>query len=71
MNRNYSRVGEISNNIIDQLYFLQDVLNIQVECVNSFLKDILMKDFVIAYCFNQLIRSLEGVPVSSPVGDHS
>ena len=64
---NYSRVGEISNNIIDQLYFLQDVLNIQVECVNEFLKDILMKDFVIKYCFNQLIKSLEAIPASSPV----
>ena len=52
---NYTRVGEISNNIIDQLYFLQDVLNIQVECVNTYLKDVLLKEFVIKYCYEQLI----------------
>ena len=52
---NYTRVGEISNNIIDQLYFLQDVLNIQVDCVNTYLKDVLLKEFVIKYCYEQLI----------------
>ena len=46
---------KISNNIIDQLYFLQDVLNIQVDCVNTYLKDVLLKEFVIKYCYEQLI----------------
>lgn len=65
--RNYSRVGELSNNIIDQLYFLQDVLNIQVECVNTYLKDVLMKEFVVKYCYQQLFTSFRSLPATSPV----
>lgn len=47
----FARVGEISNNIIDQLLFLQDVLNIQVPCVNDYLKDVLVKEFFTRYCY--------------------
>ena len=65
--RSYARVGELSNNIIDQLYFLQDVLNIQVDCVNEFLKEVLMKEFVVKYCFEQLLLSFNQLPPSSPV----
>ena len=65
--RSFARVGELSNNIIDQLYFLQDVLNIQVDCVNEFLKDVLMKEFVVKYCFEQLLLSFKQLPPSSPV----
>ena len=67
IHRSFARVGELSNNIIDQLYFLQDVLNIQVDCVNEFLKDVLMKEFVVKYCFQQLFQSFQQLPVSSPV----
>ena len=41
----------MTNNIIDQLLFLQDVLNIQVPCVNDYLKDVLVKEFFIRYCY--------------------
>lgn len=41
----------MTNNIIDQLLFLQDVLNIQVPCVNDYLKDVLIKDFFLRYCY--------------------
>ena len=47
----FVRVGEMTNNIIDQLLFLQDVLNIQVPCVNDYLKDVLVKEFFIRYCY--------------------
>ena len=47
----FARVGEMTNNIIDQLLFLQDVLNIQVPCVNEYLKDVLVKEFFIRYCY--------------------
>ena len=47
----FARVGEMTNNIIDQLLFLQDVLNIQVPCVNDYLKDVLVKEFFIRYCY--------------------
>ena len=41
----------MTNNIIDQLLFLQDVLNIQVPCVNDYLKDVLVKEFFTRYCY--------------------
>ena len=47
----FTRVGEMTNNIIDQLLFLQDVLNIQVPCVNDYLKDVLVKEFFTRYCY--------------------
>ena len=48
---NFARVGEMANNIIDQLLFLQDVLNIQVPCVNDYLKGVLVKEFFTRYCY--------------------
>ena len=48
----YSRVGELMNNVIDQLLFLQDVLNIQVEAVNEYMKKLMMEDFFMRYCYD-------------------
>ena len=48
----YSRVGELMNNVIDQLLFLQDVLNIQVEAVNEYMKKLMMEDFFLRYCYD-------------------
>lgn len=58
----FARVGEMTNNIIDQLFFLQDVLNIQVACVNEYLKDVLMKDFFIRYCY-EVINPTNSTPL--------
>lgn len=52
----YSRVGELMNNVIDQLFFLQDVLNIQVEAVNEYLKKLMMEDFFLRYCYDVITR---------------
>jgi hypothetical protein len=63
---NFARVGELTNNIIDQLFFLQDVFNIQVECVNEYLKELMLKDFFLHYCYEVLIPS-DTSNYSSPV----
>lgn len=60
-------MGELSNNILDMLFFLQDVLNIQVECVNEYLADILLKELVIKTCYEQLQNQASHLPVTSPV----
>ena len=52
----------MTNNIIDQLLFLQDVLNIQVPCVNDYLKDVLLKDFFLRYCY-EVIYAAPSTPV--------
>lgn len=44
------------NNVIDQLFFLQDVLNIQVEAVNEYLKKLMMEDFFLRYCYDVITR---------------
>ena len=53
----YSRTGELMNNVIDQLFFLQDVLNIQVEAVNEYLKRLMMEDFFLRYCYDVITRA--------------
>lgn len=45
------------NNVIDQLFFLQDVLNIQVEAVNEYLKRLMMEDFFLRYCYDVITRA--------------
>lgn len=64
---NYARVGELTNNIIDQLFFLQDVLNIQVQVVDDYLKSLLMSDFFVKYCYNVIRDTASRLQSASPV----
>ena len=60
-------MGELTNNIIDQLFFLQDVLNIQVQVVDDYLKSLLMSDFFVKYCYNVIKDTASRLQSSSPV----
>ena len=60
-------MGELVNNIIDQLLFFQDVLNLQVEVVDTYLKDLLMSDFFVKYCYQVVQDAIHRTSISSPV----
>ena len=60
-------MSELTNNIIDQLLFLQDVLNIQVQVVEEYLKNLLMSDFFVKYCYQVIDSAAKHVMDTSPV----